>query len=70
MLSVTQSFYGRMSMEDFTKNFEDTDICCLSPDFLDSSSECRWTSTCYKDSWVDGTTAGGCFNNKGSSLNI
>ncbi|CAM4643781.1 unnamed protein product [Leuciscus chuanchicus] len=26
-----------MSMEDFTKNFEDIDICCLSPDFLDSS---------------------------------
>ncbi|XP_056101502.1 calpain-1 catalytic subunit-like [Rhinichthys klamathensis goyatoka] len=55
-----------MSMEDFTKNFEDIDICCLSPDFLDSSSECRWTSTCYKDSWVDGTTAGGCLNNKDS----
>lgn len=53
-------------MEDFTKNFKHIDICCLNPDFLDSSSECRWTSTCYKDSWVDGTTAGGCLNNKDS----
>ncbi|XP_051723675.1 calpain-1 catalytic subunit-like [Ctenopharyngodon idella] len=55
-----------MSMEDFSKNFEDTDICCLSPDFLDNSSECSWTSTCYNDSWVAGTTAGGCLNNKDS----
>ncbi|XP_067311191.1 calpain-1 catalytic subunit-like isoform X2 [Pseudorasbora parva] len=55
-----------MSMEDFSKYFEDIDICCLSPDFLDSSSKCSWTSTCYNDSWVAGTTAGGCLNNKDS----
>ncbi|XP_050988469.1 calpain-1 catalytic subunit [Labeo rohita] len=56
-----------MSMEDFTKNFEEIDICCLSPDFLDSSSKCSWTTTCYNGSWESGTTAGGCINNKGSS---
>ncbi|XP_067311193.1 calpain-1 catalytic subunit-like [Pseudorasbora parva] len=55
-----------MSMEDFTTNFRQTDICCLSPDFLDSSSKCSWTSTRYNDSWVAGTTAGGCLNNKDS----
>ncbi|XP_059375309.1 calpain-1 catalytic subunit-like [Carassius carassius] len=55
-----------MSMEDFTKNFEDIDICCLSPDFLDSSSKCSWSTTCYNGSWECGSTAGGCSNNKDS----
>uniref|UniRef100_A0A671N302 Calpain-1 catalytic subunit-like n=1 Tax=Sinocyclocheilus anshuiensis TaxID=1608454 RepID=A0A671N302_9TELE len=55
-----------MSMEDFTKNFEDTDICCLRPDFLDSSSKCIWTTTHYNGIWESGTTAGGCINNKDS----
>ncbi|KAL1258144.1 hypothetical protein QQF64_011388 [Cirrhinus molitorella] len=55
-----------MSMEDFTKNFEEIDICCFSPDFLDSSSKCSWTTTCYNGSWESGTTAGGCINNKES----
>uniref|UniRef100_A0A8C2JWK8 Zgc:162184 n=1 Tax=Cyprinus carpio TaxID=7962 RepID=A0A8C2JWK8_CYPCA len=55
-----------MSMEDFTKNFEDIDICCLRPDFLDNSSKCIWTSTCYNSIWESGTTAGGCINNKDS----
>ncbi|KAK2878551.1 hypothetical protein Q8A67_019342 [Cirrhinus molitorella] len=53
-----------MSMEDFTENFRDIDICCLSPDFLDSSFKRSWTSTCYYGSWDAGTTAGGCPNNK------
>ncbi|XP_052001093.1 calpain-1 catalytic subunit-like isoform X2 [Xyrauchen texanus] len=53
-----------MSMEDFTKSFEDLDICCLRPDFLDGSSECIWTSTCFNGSWDAGTTAGGCINNR------
>ncbi|XP_016406732.1 calpain-1 catalytic subunit-like [Sinocyclocheilus rhinocerous] len=48
-----------MSMEDFTENFRDIDICCLSPDFLNSSSKYSWTSTCYYGSWDAGTTAGG-----------
>ncbi|XP_073683668.1 calpain-1 catalytic subunit-like [Garra rufa] len=55
-----------MSMEDFTKNFKEIDICCLRPDFLDSSSKCSWTTTHYNGSWESGTTAGGCINNKES----
>uniref|UniRef100_A0A8C2IVY4 Zgc:162184 n=1 Tax=Cyprinus carpio TaxID=7962 RepID=A0A8C2IVY4_CYPCA len=55
-----------MSMEDFSKNFEEINICCLSPDFLDSSSKCSWATTCYNGSWESGTTAGGCINNKDS----
>ncbi|XP_052437301.1 calpain-1 catalytic subunit isoform X2 [Carassius gibelio] len=53
-----------MSMEDFTKYFEDVDICCLRPDFLDNSSKCTWTTTQYNGIWESGTTAGGCSNNK------
>ncbi len=52
-------------MEDFTENFRGIDICCLSPDFLDSSSKYSWTSTCYYGSWDAGTTAGGPPSNKG-----
>lgn len=53
-----------MSMEDFTKNFEDIDICCLQPDFLGGTSKCNWTSTCYNGSWEAGTTAGGCLKHR------
>ncbi|KAI7790290.1 hypothetical protein IRJ41_019969 [Triplophysa rosa] len=53
-----------MSMEDFTKSFEDMDICCLQPDFLGGTSKCHWTSTCYNGSWEAGTTAGGCMNHQ------
>uniref|UniRef100_A0A672NB30 Calpain-1 catalytic subunit-like n=1 Tax=Sinocyclocheilus grahami TaxID=75366 RepID=A0A672NB30_SINGR len=61
-LAIDGEFW--MSMEDFTENFRAIDICCLSPDFLDSSSKCRWTSTCYYSSWDAGTTAGGRPSNK------
>ncbi len=53
-------------MEDFTENFRGIDICCLSPDFLDSSSKYSWTSTCHYGSWDAGTTAGGHTSNKGT----
>ncbi|XP_016099419.1 calpain-2 catalytic subunit-like [Sinocyclocheilus grahami] len=48
-----------MSMEDFTKIFENIDICCLCPDFLDGSAECHWTSKRHFGRWNAGTTAGG-----------
>nr|XP_055028266.1 calpain-1 catalytic subunit-like [Misgurnus anguillicaudatus]XP_055028267.1 calpain-1 catalytic subunit-like [Misgurnus anguillicaudatus] len=53
-----------MSVEDFTKSFEDLDICCPRPDFLSGTSKCSWTSTCYNGSWEAGTTAGGCIYNR------
>uniref|UniRef100_A0A673JHE1 Calpain-1 catalytic subunit-like n=1 Tax=Sinocyclocheilus rhinocerous TaxID=307959 RepID=A0A673JHE1_9TELE len=51
------------SMEDFTRNFESLDICCLSPDFLDRSSGCHWKSQCNFGKWIAGTTAGGSMDN-------
>ncbi|XP_048829895.1 calpain-14-like isoform X2 [Brienomyrus brachyistius] len=48
-----------MSMKDFTMNFEDVDICCLTPEFLDDSPN-QWGSSCHVGKWVAGATAGGC----------
>ncbi|XP_072554924.1 calpain-1 catalytic subunit-like [Paramormyrops kingsleyae] len=47
-----------MSMMDFTMNFEDVDICCCTPEFLDDSPS-QWGSSCHSGKWVAGTTAGG-----------
>ncbi|XP_067223022.1 calpain-1 catalytic subunit-like [Chanodichthys erythropterus] len=55
-----------MSMEDFTRNFESLDICCLCPDFLDRSSGCHWKSQRNFGKWIAGTTAGGSMDNKGT----
>ncbi len=46
-------------MKDFTNIFENIDICCLCPDFLDGSAECHWTSKRYFGRWNAGITAGG-----------
>ncbi|XP_063080008.1 calpain-1 catalytic subunit-like [Engraulis encrasicolus] len=51
-----------MSMEDFCNSYNDMDICCLCPDFLDGSSECHWTSKFREARWVAGRNAGGCMN--------
>ncbi|XP_063040697.1 calpain-1 catalytic subunit-like [Engraulis encrasicolus] len=55
-----------MSFEDFCKSYNDMDICCLCPDFLDGSSECHWTSKFHDGRWVAGITAGGCMNYRDS----
>ncbi|XP_043119007.1 calpain-2 catalytic subunit isoform X1 [Puntigrus tetrazona] len=51
-----------MSMEDFTNIFENIDICCLCPDFLDDSAECHWTSKRHFGRWNAMITAGGDIN--------
>ncbi|ROL51915.1 Calpain-1 catalytic subunit [Anabarilius grahami] len=56
----------KMSMEDFTRNFESLDICCLCPDFLDRSSGCHWKSQRNFGKWIAGTTAGGSLDNIGT----
>ncbi|XP_042565614.1 calpain-1 catalytic subunit-like [Clupea harengus] len=61
-LSIRDDGEFWMSMEDFCSSYADMDICCLSPDFLDGSSECHWTSKFHDGRWVAGTTAGGCMN--------
>ncbi|ROL51917.1 Calpain-9 [Anabarilius grahami] len=52
-----------MSMEDFLRTFDNIDICCSCPDFLEGKSASRWTSKYHNGSWVIGSTAGGCIKN-------
>lgn len=59
------SLFCRMSVTDFTKNFESLDICCLCPDFLDRSPGYHWKSQRSSGKWVAGTTAGGSMDNIG-----
>ncbi|XP_035465750.2 calpain-2 catalytic subunit isoform X2 [Scophthalmus maximus] len=58
-LSVGDDGEFWMSLEDFCKFYNDLDICCLCPDFLDGSSSCHWKTSIYDGRWVAGTTAGG-----------
>lgn len=58
-------YLDRIALEDFCRFFADLDICSLCPDFLDGSSSCHWTTSCYEGRWVAGVTAGGCMNNIG-----
>ncbi|ROL51916.1 Calpain-8 [Anabarilius grahami] len=53
-----------MSMEDFLRTFDNIDICCSYPDFLEGKSASRWTSKYHNGSWVIGSTAGGCTNHQ------
>lgn len=57
---------NRMTLDDFCKFYEDLDICCLCPDFLDEDSHCHWTASFYEGRWVAESTAGGCMNNIGT----
>ncbi|KAK2878554.1 hypothetical protein Q8A67_019345 [Cirrhinus molitorella] len=52
-----------MSMKDFVRTFDNMDICCICPDFLEEKSACHWISKYHHGSWVPGSTAGGCMNN-------
>ncbi|XP_053290483.1 calpain-1 catalytic subunit isoform X3 [Pleuronectes platessa] len=62
-LSVKDDGEFWMRLEDFCEFYDDLDICCLCPDFLDGSSSCHWKSSFYEGRWVAGTTAGGCMQN-------
>ncbi|PVD39581.1 hypothetical protein C0Q70_02216 [Pomacea canaliculata] len=54
-----------MSVEDFIKNFDELELCHLSPDLLMANRESgligrkKWTKISFFGSWIKGTTAGG-----------
>uniref|UniRef100_A0A672NB20 Si:ch211-202f3.3 n=1 Tax=Sinocyclocheilus grahami TaxID=75366 RepID=A0A672NB20_SINGR len=45
-----------MSMKDFLRTFDNMDICCTCPDFLEGKSACHWISKYHHGSWVSGNT--------------
>ncbi|XP_016310487.1 calpain-1 catalytic subunit-like [Sinocyclocheilus anshuiensis] len=51
-----------MSMNDFLKTFDNMDICCICPDFLEGKSACHWISKYHHGSWVSGSTDRGCIS--------
>ncbi|XP_056289124.1 calpain-2 catalytic subunit-like [Pseudoliparis swirei] len=64
-LSVADDGEFWMNLEDFCMFYTDLDICATCPDFLDGKSS-QWKTTVHEGRWVAGTTAGGCFNNRGT----
>uniref|UniRef100_A0A8C1FWW4 Si:ch211-202f3.3 n=1 Tax=Cyprinus carpio TaxID=7962 RepID=A0A8C1FWW4_CYPCA len=54
--------YCRMSMNDFLRTFDNMDICCICPDFLEGKSACHWISKYHHGSWISGSTDGGGIN--------
>lgn len=61
-LLVSENGEFWMSMKDFLRTFDNMDICCTCPDFLEGKSACHWISKYHHGSWVSGSTDGGCMN--------
>ncbi len=55
-----------MSMNDFLRIFDNMDICCICPDFLEGKAACHWISKYHHGSWVSGSTDGGCISYSGA----
>jgi len=52
-----------MSFQDFTKHFDQLELCNLSPDCSDSCGRPQqWTVSTVEAAWINGETAGGCRN--------
>ncbi|XP_077477947.1 calpain-1 catalytic subunit isoform X1 [Stigmatopora argus] len=67
-LSVVNNGEFWMSLDDFCRFFNDLDICCVCPEFLDGETSCHWKASVYEGRWLAGKTAGGCINNLGESF--
>ncbi|XP_069036045.1 calpain-9 [Lepisosteus oculatus] len=51
-----------MEFEDFKTNYDQIEICNLSPDSLTDDTARSWEVTLFEGSWIRGSTAGGCRN--------
>lgn len=51
-----------VSYKDFINNFDQVEICNLTPDSLDNLSPFQWEVSSFMGSWVRGVSAGGCRN--------
>lgn len=54
----------RMKVEDFCTYFDEMDICCDSPNFVDGD-ECQWNCSLKDGRWEEGISAGGCMSDAG-----
>ncbi|XP_075060416.1 calpain-8-like [Mixophyes fleayi] len=51
-----------MAFTDFVKEYSRLDICNLTPDTLTGNEQHKWNITLFSNSWMRGSTAGGCLN--------
>jgi calpain len=51
-----------MSWKDFSRYFDQVEICNLSPDSLEDDVPSKWEVASFNGSWVSGESAGGCRN--------
>ena len=51
-----------MSFKDFTKYWDQIEICNLSPDALDEDVPVKWEVASFTGEWIAGASAGGCRN--------
>nr|XP_015217905.1 PREDICTED: calpain-9 [Lepisosteus oculatus] len=57
-----------MEFEDFKTNYDQIEICNLSPDSLTDDTARSWEVTLFEGSWIRGSTAGGCRNFIGKQI--
>ena len=51
-----------MSYKDFTRYWDQIEICNLSPDSLVDDAKVKWEVASFNGSWIQGQSAGGCRN--------
>ncbi|KAM4620393.1 calpain-2 catalytic subunit-like, partial [Polymixia lowei] len=56
-----------MKMEDFCVYYENMDICCENPNFLDDDAACQWSCSLKEGRWEAGISDGGCDNTTGAT---
>lgn len=52
-----------MSYRDFSRFFDQLEICNLTPDSLDVDDKSKWEVASFNGAWIAGQSAGGCRNN-------
>lgn len=55
-------------MKDFCTYFEEMDICCDSPNFVDGDDACQWNCSMKEGRWETGQSAGGCDSEAGQYI--